>query len=135
MRQHISSNFLLMGLLAVFAALALTACGAKPPAATADSAKGKEGAMKISSPVFKEGEAIPQKYSCKGENISPALNWSDIPAGTKSFALVTDDPDAPIGTFVHWVIFNIPAGAKGLPEAVPPETRKRLALLLEHHPG
>ena len=65
--------------------------------------------INVSSTAFKEGEAIPKKYTCDGENISPPLEWSDIPKGTKSIALIADDPDAPRGTWVHWVLFNIPA--------------------------
>jgi Raf kinase inhibitor-like YbhB/YbcL family protein len=65
--------------------------------------------LKIESPLFKEGELIPSKYTCDGENISPPLIWKDAPEGTKSFALICDDPDAPVGDWVHWVIYNIPA--------------------------
>lgn len=82
-------------------------------------------AIKIESPAFKEGEMIPQKYTCDGENISPPLNWTEIPQETKSFALICDDPDAPMGTWVHWVVYNIPAEIKELPEGVPPERELR----------
>jgi Raf kinase inhibitor-like YbhB/YbcL family protein len=73
----------------------------------------------VSSTAFKEGEAIPKKFSCDGDNVSPQLEWSGIPAGTKSIALIVDDPDAPRGTWVHWVLFNLPADTKGLSENVP----------------
>lgn len=73
----------------------------------------------ISSPVFREGTAIPARYTCEGEDVSPELNWSGLPAGTKSLALIVDDPDAPRGTFTHWVLFNLPASATTLPEGVP----------------
>ena len=76
-------------------------------------------ALSITSPVFKNGSPIPALYSCKGRDISPALSWSDAPAGTRSLALILDDPDAPGGTWVHWVIYNIPASAGGLQEAAP----------------
>jgi Raf kinase inhibitor-like YbhB/YbcL family protein len=72
----------------------------------------------LSSPAFVEGAAIPRKYSCDAENVSPPLQWSQSPAGVKSFALIMDDPDAPSGTFVHWVLFNIPASATSLPEGI-----------------
>jgi Raf kinase inhibitor-like YbhB/YbcL family protein len=75
--------------------------------------------MKITSSAFEEGGMIPSKYSCDSENVSPPLSWSDAPTGIKTFAVICDDPDAPGGTWVHWVIYNIPAGASGLPEAVP----------------
>jgi Raf kinase inhibitor-like YbhB/YbcL family protein len=75
--------------------------------------------FEISSPAFAFGGPIPSKYSCKGSDIPPALAWTEPPAGTQSFALIMDDPDAPAGTWVHWVIFNIPAAARGLAEAAP----------------
>ena len=75
--------------------------------------------MTLSSTAFTSGASIPAVYSCKGRSISPPLTWGDPPTGTKAFALIMDDPDAPIGTFVHWVIYNLPASARGLPEAVP----------------
>jgi Raf kinase inhibitor-like YbhB/YbcL family protein len=77
--------------------------------------------MKIESNVFLEGAMIPPKYTCDGQNVSPPLTWHDAPAGTKSFALINDDPDAPSGTWVHWLIWNIPANQNSLPEAVQPE--------------
>ncbi|RMD91107.1 MAG: YbhB/YbcL family Raf kinase inhibitor-like protein [Calditrichaeota bacterium] len=75
--------------------------------------------IKITSPAFSEGGMIPSKYTCDGQDISPPLNWEKSPAGVKSFALICDDPDAPMGTWVHWVIFNIPADTTSLPENVP----------------
>jgi len=75
--------------------------------------------LELTSSAFTQGQPIPEKYTCKAENISPALSWSEPPAGTQSFALIMDDPDAPGGTWVHWVLFNIPASARSLPEAFP----------------
>jgi Raf kinase inhibitor-like YbhB/YbcL family protein len=75
--------------------------------------------LTISSSAFTHGASIPSIYSCKGKNISPPLVWGDPPTGTQSFELIMDDPDAPAGTWVHWIIFNIPASARGLSEAVP----------------
>ncbi|MCK6540103.1 MAG: YbhB/YbcL family Raf kinase inhibitor-like protein [Anaerolineales bacterium] len=75
--------------------------------------------IEITSNAFAQGQPIPAKYSCNGEDVSPALSWGEPPAGTQSFALIMDDPDAPVGTWVHWVLFNIPASARGLPEAFP----------------
>ncbi|MFP4385171.1 MAG: YbhB/YbcL family Raf kinase inhibitor-like protein [Spirochaetia bacterium] len=77
--------------------------------------------MDITSTAFQAEGMIPQKYTCDGENISPALTWSEVPEGTESFALIADDPDAPGRTFVHWVIYNIPSGTTELPESVPNE--------------
>ncbi len=77
--------------------------------------------IELFSPAFKEGELIPRKYTCDGPNLSPPLQWQNVPAGTKSLALICDDPDAPAGTWVHWVIFNLPPHLSGLPENVPPQ--------------
>lgn len=74
--------------------------------------------IKITSPAFSEGGAIPKKYTCAGENISPALSWSGLPDGTKSLALILDDPDAPSGIFTHWVLYDMPSSLSGLPEGV-----------------
>ena len=74
--------------------------------------------MEIKSSAFKEGEMIPKQYTCDGADISPPLSWSNTPNGTKSFALVCDDPDAPMGTWVHWVMYNIPENVNHLPENV-----------------
>jgi Raf kinase inhibitor-like YbhB/YbcL family protein len=79
------------------------------------------GRMEITSSVFTEGGMIPAKYTCDGQNISPPLAWKDAPSGTKSFTLVCDDPDAPMGTWVHWVIYNIPPNIAKLDENVKPE--------------
>lgn len=95
----------------------------KTLAFTASPAKGDTAMdINISSTVFKEGEMIPSKYTCDGENISPSLGWTGIPKGTKSLALICDDPDAPRGTWVHWVLFNIPGDVSGLSENIPPHS-------------
>jgi Raf kinase inhibitor-like YbhB/YbcL family protein len=80
-------------------------------------------ALSLSSPVFEQNGSIPKLYTCQGKDISPALSWSRLPDGTKSIALIVDDPDAPDPaapkrTWVHWVLYNIPPTATGLPEAV-----------------
>jgi len=73
----------------------------------------------LSSAAFTDGTRIPEQYTCDGKDISPPLSWNNAPEGTESFALICDDPDAPMGTWDHWVIFNIPADSKGLSEAIP----------------
>jgi Raf kinase inhibitor-like YbhB/YbcL family protein len=78
-------------------------------------------AMTLTSPSFEEAGEIPRRHTCQGEDVSPALEWTGIPAGAKTLALVVDDPDAPDPaapkmTWVHWVVFDIPATASGLPE-------------------
>ncbi len=77
------------------------------------------GPFKITSSAFQSDGAIPKKYSCDGQDISPPLAWSGTPAGTKSFALIMDDPDARPDTWVHWVLYDLPASAHDLPENVP----------------
>jgi Raf kinase inhibitor-like YbhB/YbcL family protein len=91
------------------------ACGSEEPVTV------KEGEMKISlsSTAFKDGERIPNKYTCEGQDISPPLEWSEPPSGTQAFALIVDDPDAPAGVFTHWVIFNIAPDSRQLAEAMP----------------
>lgn len=75
--------------------------------------------MELTSAAFVLGAMIPAAYTCDGRDISPPLKWSSPPSGTTSFALISDDPDAPVGTWVHWVIWNIPADARGLEENRP----------------
>src|SRR5215203_321163 len=75
--------------------------------------------IEIKSDAFVSGQSIPAKYTCVGKNISPALRWNDPPAGTQSFALIMDDPDAPMGTWTHWVLYNIPADARNVQEDLP----------------
>jgi Raf kinase inhibitor-like YbhB/YbcL family protein len=75
--------------------------------------------ISISSEAFKENGTIPDEYTCEGEDISPPLSWQGLPAGTKSIALIMDDPDAPGRTFVHWVIYNIPGSMQKLAKGIP----------------
>jgi hypothetical protein len=77
--------------------------------------------LELTSEAFAAEGAIPERFTCDGEDVSPPLSWSAPPEGTQSFALIVDDPDAPAGTWVHWVLFNIPADTRSLPEAVPAE--------------
>jgi Raf kinase inhibitor-like YbhB/YbcL family protein len=74
--------------------------------------------FKLESSAFKNGDSIPAEYSCEGEDFSPPLNWSGAPQGTQTFAIIMEDPDAPVGTWVHWVLYNLPANAEALPAAV-----------------
>ncbi len=76
--------------------------------------------MVIVSTAFENGGLIPERYTCKGENISPPLRWTGVPPEARSLVLICDDPDAPGGTFNHWVIYNIPPSVTELPEGVPP---------------
>ena len=76
--------------------------------------------MQIKSSAFKSGARIPAKYTCDGVDVSPPLECGKLPAGTKYLALICDDPDAPMGTWVHWVIYDIPANVTSMPEKLPP---------------
>jgi len=89
--------------------------------------EGPEGGEKqmadigLESSVFSQNGMIPSKYTCDGQDISPPLSWAAVPDGTTSIALIADDPDAPLGTFVHWVLFNLPGDKGELSENVPKE--------------
>jgi len=72
----------------------------------------------LTSPAFRSGDSIPKAFSADGRDVSPSLSWENAPSGTQAFALICDDPDAPVGTWVHWVIWNLPSSALGLNEAV-----------------
>jgi hypothetical protein len=99
-----------------------TACSPQKAPVSSINTPGPEtsaGGFTLTSERFNQGQPIPEKYTCKGQNVSPALAWSKPPKGVKTFALVLDDPDAPGGTWTHWVLYNIPAGTGSLPDALP----------------
>lgn len=119
----------------------LAACGGAPGAAEAEilqeaTAQNEGGKMAflLQSPVFGAGQPIPAMYTCQGEDVSPPLEWREVPAGTRALALIVDDPDAPDPkapkmTWVHWVLYNLPGASSGLPQnastaALPPGTRE-----------
>jgi len=77
--------------------------------------------MWLRSDAFTDGEPIPRRFTCEGEDLSPPLGWGDTPAGTESFALLCDDPDAPSGTWRHWAVYDLPPGRAGLAEGIGPE--------------
>ena len=77
--------------------------------------------IKVTSAAFNDGEMIPSKYTCDGANVSPPLSWSGVPANAKTLALICDDPDAPGKTWVHWVVYDLPASTSSLPENVSKE--------------
>ena len=79
----------------------------------------------LDSPAFKPGQTIPKQYTADGADMSPPLSWTTAPAGTQSFALICEDPDAPMGTWIHWLIYDIPASQTHLAQAVP--TQPQLA--------
>ncbi len=77
--------------------------------------------LQLKSPAFENGGDIPKKHTCDGPDVSPALSWSESPAAAKSYCVIMDDPDAPGRTWVHWVLYNLPAGMSSLPEGIPKE--------------
>lgn len=95
--------------------LAGAGCGNASPL---DEEEEVDMTLQVSSPVFGEGGTIAKKYTCDAENLSPPLAWSGIPAGTQSLALIADDPDAPAGTWVHWVLYDLPADTTALAEGM-----------------
>jgi Raf kinase inhibitor-like YbhB/YbcL family protein len=97
---------LVWALAAIFAAVGAAMAAEKP------------ARMELKSPAFQNGGEIPRKHTCDGGDASPRLTWSETPARTKTFALIADDPDAPGGTWVHWVIYDLPATTKELPEGI-----------------
>jgi Raf kinase inhibitor-like YbhB/YbcL family protein len=77
-------------------------------------------AFQVTVAGFAEGATIPKKHTCEGQDLSPAMGWSGAPPATRSFALIVDDPDAPVGTWNHWLLYDIPAATESLPEGVRP---------------
>jgi Raf kinase inhibitor-like YbhB/YbcL family protein len=86
---------------------------------------GKPVPLRVTSPAFAEGEAIPSKYTCDGQDVSPPMHWDNAPSTAKTCALICEDPDAPAGVWLHWMIYNVPSRARSLPEGV----RKAPALI------
>jgi len=89
-------------------------------AASVLEGKDISGKLELRTTAFRAGSVIPTQFTCDGANISPALSWNQPPPRTQSFVLIVDDPDAPAGTWVHWVVYDLPASARQLPEHVPP---------------
>ncbi|MEN2998947.1 MAG: YbhB/YbcL family Raf kinase inhibitor-like protein [Brevinematia bacterium] len=77
--------------------------------------------IKVSSSAFKDGDFIPRKYTCDGDDISPEIRIEGIPTGTKSLVLINDDPDAPVGVWDHWILYDIPPNTNTIPEGIKPE--------------
>jgi Raf kinase inhibitor-like YbhB/YbcL family protein len=119
MRQMLFIGLILTSIILVSCTSSATSTPQSPAVSTPTSeipATEATMSLTLTSDAFANGQSIPAKYSCVGKNISPALAWDEPPAGTKSLALIVDDPDAPMGTWVHWVLFNIPASTASLPE-------------------
>ncbi len=115
--------FVTAAVLVVAAAVLIIALTPRPTArAPLEAAKEATVSLQLTSPAFAAQGEIPKHYTCEGEDVSPPLAWSGAPAGTRSFALVVDDPDAPMGTWVHWVLYDLPDTTTALPGAVTAQT-------------
>ena len=104
------------------ALLSVVLVGACSPDGGAPVPRSEEGGammIRLTSPAFQAGQPIPSRYTADGADVSPPLSWSGVPEGTRSLALVCDDPDAPRGTWVHWVLYGLPPTVTELPEGVP----------------
>ncbi|MFH1614202.1 MAG: YbhB/YbcL family Raf kinase inhibitor-like protein [Planctomycetota bacterium] len=106
----------------LFAAAAILGCKEKTQRKTEEPG-GKKMEIEVTSSAFEPNAMIPSKYTCDGLNISPPLKWEGVPQAAQSIALISDDPDAPAGTWVHWVMWNIPAATAELPENVRPDKK------------
>jgi hypothetical protein len=98
---------------------AATAGAASSREATPQGQQSASSGMFLTTNAFKPGAMMPKEFTCDGVDSSPELDWSNPPEKTRSFALIVDDPDAPAGTWVHWVVYDMPAGTRHLPEGVP----------------
>jgi Raf kinase inhibitor-like YbhB/YbcL family protein len=126
---HFRFRLLVAVLAAAFILLAVFASrigepGAPPPPDRGGSVGTDAGIMnpmiiRLRSPVFHDGDPIPRKYTCDGDDVSPPLEWDNLPEGAQSLAIVCEDPDAPVGTWDHWVFYSLPASEMVLPEGVP----------------
>lgn len=106
-------------LLRVLLLLAVAAGAVLVPGNDSRSEEGSRATIELTSPAFENGGKIPKKFTCDGADVSPPLAWSNVPEGTMSLALVCDDPDAPVGTWVHWVLYGVPPDTTSLRQGVP----------------
>jgi Raf kinase inhibitor-like YbhB/YbcL family protein len=100
-------------------ALMLTSCGRSGSEVLGPAGQAAPSTITIQSRAFAEGAKIPKPFTCDGQNISPPLQWSGVPASAQSLALICDDPDAPLGTWTHWLLYNMPPDVQELTEALP----------------
>ena len=110
-----------LSIILAFGAVACAGCKKDSPEDYLQQQGEGKMAITVTSTAFEEGGMIPSKYTCDGQDISPPLEWRPVPEAAKSVALISDDPDAPGKTWVHWVMWNIPPDEPGLPENVPPD--------------
>ncbi len=110
-----------VAMLMILMSLVLLGCATRPQPVVQSPAEVKENKMeiKLTSAAFKEGQPIPRQYTCDGVDVSPPLEWAGVPKTARTVAIICDDPDAPAGTWVHWVLYNLPAENIGLVESLP----------------
>jgi Raf kinase inhibitor-like YbhB/YbcL family protein len=118
---HITHRLVPIGLISLITVVALMACSSDEPNVEFDIESSFIPEISFSSAAFDNGANIPAEYTCDGANTSPPLRWSNVPARTRSIAIIVDDPDAPNSIFRHWSVFNIPSGARSI-EANQPRT-------------
>ena len=112
-------RFTVVGFLLLLIGCASPAPPAQRPLANVNPSQNRESSIQVTSTAIKEGQPIPRPYTCDGVNISPPLEWNGTPKSAKTIAIIADDPDAPSGTWVHWVVYNLPAENIGLVENLP----------------
>ena len=112
-------RFTVVGLLLLLVGCARQAPPSTKPLENVNLPQTGQSAMQVTSTAIKEGQLIPRQYTCDGVNISPPLEWNGTPKSAKTIAIIADDPDAPSGTWVHWVVYNLPAENIGLVENLP----------------
>jgi Raf kinase inhibitor-like YbhB/YbcL family protein len=110
--------FRIIAIVALVSTTVLPATAWAEPTYAWEQPQGGNMALAVSSPSFQNGGEIPKKFTCTDADVSPELEWTAVPGGTQSLALIADDPDAPAGTWTHWILFDLPAETKSLPENV-----------------
>jgi Raf kinase inhibitor-like YbhB/YbcL family protein len=123
--MSIASRVARYSLITIAASLTTIACSpAKPPAEDAIQSKRKDlPSFQLSSPAFSNNQSLPSRFACEGAGVSPPLTFSDLPPKTKTVAIILEDPDAPKGTYIHWLMWNWPAAKTEIPDALPTKPR------------
>src|SRR5438045_1720244 len=120
-------RFTVVGLLLLLVGCASPAPPAKRQLENVNLPQTAQPAMQVTSTAFKEGQSIPRQYTCDGVNISPPLEWNGVPKSAKTIAIIAADPDAPSGTWVHWVVYNLRAENMGVAKNLPTPESLRTA--------
>lgn len=111
-------------IISILMCLLLSSCKPQAQTQTVSEQGGQAMSLKVTSTAFSDGGMIPPRYTADGEDISPPLAWEGLPEGTRSVAIIHDDPDAPMGTWVHWLVWNIPPTVASLAENMPPDKQR-----------